>query len=109
MIHQDLQQRGTNLMVKVLQNRIEFFNAGASLVVIERIVDSVPVSSNKNIAEFMYKCSICEEQGNGYGKIIEVTRKNELLVPKIESRNNHFTKVVIFAKIPFNMTTKEKL
>ena len=51
MIHQDLQQRGTNLMVKVLQNRIEFFNAGASLVVIERIVDSVPVSSNKNIAE----------------------------------------------------------
>ena len=109
MIHQDLQQRGTNLMVKVLQNRIEFFNAGASLVVIERIVDSVPVSSNKNIAEFMYKCSICEERGNGYGKIIEVTRKNELLVPKIESRNNHFTKVVIFAKIPFNMTTKEKL
>ena len=104
MIHQDLQQRGTNLMVKVLQNRIEFFNAGASLVVIERIVDSVPVSSNKNIAEFMYKCSICEERGNGHGKIIEVTRKNELLVP-----NNHFTKVVIFAKIPFNMTTKEKL
>ena len=29
MIHQDLQQRGTNLMVDVFKNRIEFSNAGA--------------------------------------------------------------------------------
>lgn len=43
-IHQDLQQRGTNPMVEVFKNRIEFSNAGAPLVAIERIVDSVPVS-----------------------------------------------------------------
>lgn len=47
MIHQDLQQRGTNPMVEVFQNRIEFSNAGAPLVAIERIVDSVPVSEMK--------------------------------------------------------------
>ena len=55
MIHQDLQQRGTNPMVEVFQNRIEFSNAGEPLVAIERIVDSVPVSRNENIAGFMHK------------------------------------------------------
>ncbi len=54
MIHQDLQQRGTNPMVEVFKNRIEFSNAGAPLVAIERIVDSVPVSRNENIAGFMH-------------------------------------------------------
>lgn len=107
MIHQDLQQRGTNPMVEVFQNRIEFSNAGAPLVAIERIVDSVPVSRNENIAGFMHKCGICEERGSGYDKIIEATGKNELLAPRIENQNNQFTKAVLFAKIPFDMTTKE--
>ena len=107
MIHQDLQQRGTNPMVEVFQNRIEFSNAGAPLVAIERIVDSVPISRNENIAGFMHKCGICEERGSGYDKIIEATGKNELLAPRIENQNNQFTKAILFAKVPFELTTKE--
>ncbi len=107
MIHQDLQQRGTNPMVEVFKNRIEFSNAGAPLVAIERIVDSVPISRNENIAGFMHKCGICEERGSGYDKIIEATGKNELLAPRIENQNNQFTKAVLFAKIPFELTKKE--
>ncbi len=76
MIHQNL-QRGTNPMVEVFKNRIEFSNAGAPLVAIEKIVDSVPVSRNENIADFMHKCGICEERGSGYDKIVEATGKNE--------------------------------
>lgn len=85
MIHQDLQQRGTNPMVEVFKNRIEFSNAGAPLVAIDCIVDTVPVSRNENIAGFMHKCGICEERGSGYDKIIEATAKNELLAPRIEN------------------------
>ena len=94
-------------MVEVFKNRIEFSNAGAPLVAIERIVDSVPVSRNENIAGFMHKCGICEERGSGYDKIIEATGKNELLAPRIENQNNQFTKAVLFAKVPFELTTKE--
>lgn len=104
---QDLQQRGTNPMVEVFKNRIEFSNAGAPLVAIERIVDSVPVSRNENIAGFMHKCGICEERGSGYDKIVEATGKNELLAPRIENQNNQFTKAILFAKVPFELTTKE--
>ena len=80
---------------KVLE---DFSNAGAPLVAIERIVDSVPVSRNENIAEFMHKCGICEERGSGYDKIVEVTGKNELLAPRIENQNNQFTKAVYLQK-----------
>jgi predicted HTH transcriptional regulator len=45
--------------------------------------------------------------GSGYDKIIEATSKNELLAPRIENQNNQFTKVVLFEKVPFELTTKE--
>lgn len=50
---------------------------------------------------------LSEERGSGYDKIIEATGKNELLAPRIENQNNQFTKAVLFAKVPFEMTTKE--
>lgn len=107
LIHQDLEQHGTNPMVEVFANRIEFSNAGAPLVAIERIVDTVPLSRNENLAGFMHKIGICEERGSGYDKIVTATSSNEMLAPRIENQNNQFTKAVLFAKIPFEMTTKE--
>ena len=88
MIHQDLQQRGTNPMVEVFKNRIEFSNAGAPLVAIERIVDSVPVSRNENIAGFMHKCGICEERGSGYDKIVEAISVDIILENLERMRQN---------------------
>jgi len=107
MIHQALEQRGTNPMVEVFVDRVEFSNAGAPLVAIERIVDTVPISRNENIAGFMHKCGICEERGSGYDKIVAATSQNGMLAPRIENQSNQFTKVVLFAKVPFDVTTKE--
>ena len=107
MIHQSLEQKGTNPMVEIFADRIEFSNAGALLVAVERIVDTVPVSRNENMAGFMHKCGICEERGSGYDKIVDATGRNEMLAPRIENQNNQFTKVVLFAKVPFEITSKE--
>ncbi len=106
MIHQALDQRGTNPMVEIFSDRMEFSNAGAPLVAIDRMVDTVPVSRNENIAGFMHKCGICEERGSGYDKIIEATSKNTMLAPRIENQNNQFTRTVLFAKMPFDIITK---
>ena len=56
----------------------------------------------------MHKCGICEERGSGYDKIVEATGKNELLAPRIENQNNQFTKAILFAKVPFELTTKRR-
>jgi predicted HTH transcriptional regulator len=107
MIHQALEQKGTSIMVEVFSDRIEFSNAGAPLIAIERIVDTVPVSRNENIAGFMRKCGICEERGSGYDKIIAATSDNKMPAPKVENQNNQFTKAVLLAGMPFDMMAKE--
>jgi predicted HTH transcriptional regulator len=106
MIHQALEQRGTSIMVELFTDRLEFSNVGAPLVEIKRIIDTTPVTRNENIAGFMHKCGICEERGSGYDKIIAATSENELLAPRVENISNQFTKVILFSKIPFNLTTK---
>lgn len=107
MVHQSLEQRGTSPMVEIFSDRIEFSNAGAPLVAIERIVDTVPISRNENMAGFMHRCGICEERGSGFDKVIAATRADALIAPKIENQGNQFTKVTLYSKIDFNMTTKE--
>ena len=94
-------------MVEIFDNRIEFSNAGAPLISIEHIVDTVPVSRNENMAGFMHRCGICEERGSGYDKIIRATSSNELIAPKVINQDGQFTKAVLFAKIPFELTSKE--
>ena len=107
MIHQALDQRGTSPMVEIFSDRIEFSNPGSPLVAIERIIDTVPLSRNENMAGFMHRCGICEERGSGYDKIVASTSVLSLLAPKVENQYNQFTKVTLYAKIPFEMTTKE--
>jgi hypothetical protein len=107
MIHQAIEQRGTNPMIELFKDRIEFSNAGSPLVSIERIVDTVPISRNENIAGFMHKCGICEERGSGYDKVIDATSKNSMLAPKIENQSDKFTKVTLYLKVPFDLIKKE--
>lgn len=107
MIHQALDQRGTSPMVEIFSDRIEFSNAGAPLVAIDRIVDTVPLSRNESMAGFMHRCGICEERGSGYDKILAATKADALLAPKVENQNNQFTRVTLYSKVPFDMTAKE--
>ena len=107
MVHQALDQRGTSPMIEIFSDRIEFSNAGAPLVAIERIVDTVPLSRNESMAGFMHRCGICEERGSGYDKIIAATSANALLAPKVENQSNQFTKVTLYSRIPFELTAKE--
>ena len=107
MIHQDFQQRGTNPMVEVFSTRIEFTNAEAPLVPIDRVVDAVPVSRNENTVAFMQRCSINEERGSGYDRILDSTGESGLLSPRIVNQSNQFTKVILFSKIPFESVMME--
>ena len=107
LVHQALDQYGTNPMIEIFSDRIEFSNAGAPLVAIERIIDTVPLSRNESMAGFMHRCGICEERGSGYDKIIAATSAEALPAPKVENQNNQFTKVTLFSKIPFELTAKE--
>ena len=107
LIHQDLSQKGTNPMVEIYSDRIEFSNAGAPLVAIERIVDTVPRSRNEKIARFMHRCGICDERGSGYDKVIMATNHDGLIAPKVINQDDQFTKAILYSKVPFDLITKD--
>lgn len=107
LVHQAIEQTGTSPMIEVFKNRIEFSNAGAPLVAIERIIDTVPLSRNENLAGFMHKCGICEERGSGYDKVLFATSNNRMIAPKIENQSNQFTKVTLYSVVPFEVISKE--
>ncbi len=107
MVHQALDQHGTSPMVEVFDGRMEFSNAGAPLVEVDRIIDTVPQSRNEAMAGFMHKCGICEERGSGYDKIVTATSVQTLLAPRVENQQGRFTKATIFSKVPFDLTSKE--
>lgn len=107
MVHQSIEQKGTSPMVELYKDRIEFSNAGSPLIPIDRIVDTVPISRNENLAGFMHRCGICEERGSGFDKIVNETSKNTMLAPKIENQSDKFTKITMYLKAPFELISKE--
>ncbi len=55
----------------------------------------------------MRKYGTCEERGRGYDKVITATCENELVAPIVQNQMDLFTKAVLFAKMPFELTSKE--
>ncbi len=107
MVHQELDQRGMSPMVEVFDGRIEFSNAGAPLVEVARIIDTVPQPRNEAMAGFMHKCGICEERGSGYDKIVTATSSSGLPASRVGQQQGRFTRATIFSKVPFDLTSKE--
>lgn len=107
-VHQDINHHGTYPTVEVFSDRIEFYNAGAPLVSVERIIDFVPKARNENMTSFMRRCNICDERGSGYDKIVRATSSNAMLAPSVENQENQFTKVTLFSKIPFSIISKKE-
>ena len=105
-IHQDIDSFGTNLMIEIFKNRIEFTNASSLLVDKDRIVHAAPKRRNENLARLMHKSQICEERGSGYDKIISSTSYEHFIAPKIVS-DYEYTKVILYSKVPFNLISKE--
>ena len=106
LVHQDLAQRGTSPMVEVFDDRVEFTNPGAPLIPLDRFVDLAPASRNEKVASFMRKCGICEQRGSGYDKVIASTSEAALLAPKVENQAGMFTKATLYARLPFERTSK---
>ena len=108
-IHQDMTMKGSSLLIEVFDNRIEFTNPGSLLVDVMRIVDNPPRSRNEKLAALMRRFNICEEAGTGWDKMVKECELMNVPSPKV-IRYEENTRVVVYAKRPFNaMTMEEKV
>ena len=76
--HQDFSVNTLQPMVEIYDNRIEFTNAGAPLVEIDRIIDAPPMTRNVSITNELFNVGICERRGSGWDKIA------------LDAKNYHF-------------------
>ncbi len=105
-IHQDFSEKGTNPMVEIYSNRIEFINAGKPLINPSRFIDYPPKSRNEKLADFMRRINICERRGSGIDKVINLVEVFQLPAPEFIAEED-YVKVILYSHRQFKEMTKE--
>ena len=84
LIHQELREEGTSVMVEIYARRVEISNPGEPIVPVERFIDGYQ-SRNERLADFMRRFGICEEKSSGIDKVIQAAEVYQLPAPDFRS------------------------
>lgn len=95
LIHQDLEQTGSSVIIEIYPDRIEISNPGQPLIDTERFIDEYR-SRNEKLADVMRRIRICEEKGSGIDKVVFITEIYQLPAPDVRVSSTHTT-VILFA------------
>jgi predicted HTH transcriptional regulator len=107
-VHQDLNETGTNPMVEIFEDRIEISNPGLPLISSDRFIDEYQ-SRNEEMASLMRRMGICEEKGSGIDKVIFNIELFQLPPLDVQLQEKH-TKVVLYSALMFgNMDKKDRI
>jgi len=107
-IHQDLTETGTGVLVEIFQDRIEITNPGKPLITTLRFIDEYK-SRNEKLADCMRRLGICEELGSGIDKVIIETETFQLPAPEFLEMEKH-TRATLFSYIDFkDMSKNDKI
>ncbi len=95
LIHQDLVQSGSSVMIEIYSDRIEISNPGQPLIETDRFIDEYH-SRNEKLADMMRRIGICEEKGSGIDKVVSTTEIYQLPAHDVRVSSVHTT-VILFA------------
>lgn len=108
LIHQDVEDTGSFVMIEIYADRIEISNPGKPLIPADRFIDEYK-SRNEKIADLMRRFGICEEKSSGIDKVVELVEAWQLPPPDFRVGEGN-TKIVMFAHKAFDsMDRKERV
>ena len=108
LVHQDLEDFGSFVMIEIYCDRIEVTNPGKPLIHPDRFIDEYK-SRNEHLTDLMRRFSICEEKSSGIDKVVGLAETWQLPAPDFR-KSEHHTSVVLFAHKPFEkMDSKERV
>ena len=108
LVHQELENFGSFVMIEIYCDRIEISNPGTPLIPVDRFIDEYK-SRNERLTDIMRRFRICEEKSSGIDKVIFLAEAWQLPAPDFRTGEQH-TSVVIFAHKNFdNMDRKERV
>jgi predicted HTH transcriptional regulator len=105
LVHQDLEEAGTSVMVEIYDDRVEISNPGEPMVPPERFIDGYQ-SRNERLAGLMRRFGICEEKSSGIDKVIQIAEIFQLQAPLFE-KMYHRTNVVIAGTKEFSLLDRD--
>ncbi|MCB9367135.1 MAG: putative DNA binding domain-containing protein [Calditrichaeota bacterium] len=94
LIHQDFTLTGTAPIVDIYLDRIEFTNLGKPLIATDRFVGAIPRTRNEQLAAFMRRAGICEQEGSGCVKVVDSVERNLMPAPDFLIVGDHTVAVL---------------
>lgn len=109
LIHQDMTISGAGPQIELFEDRLEISNPGKPLMQPERMIDLPPRSRNESLASLMRRMRMCEEQGSGLDKVVEVCEVYQLPAPLFRA-DTEATQAVLYGPRTFaEMTPEERV
>ena len=108
-VHQDFSISGTNPMIEIYDNRIEFTNPGIPINEPDRLLDLPPISRNEDLANLFRKMHLVESRGSGIDKIIITLENENLPAPEISAKGDNTSVIIFKRKHISEMTDKERI
>ncbi len=108
LVHQDLEDFGSFVMIEIYCDRIEITNPGTPLIPTDRFIDEYK-SRNERLTDLMRRFRICEEKSSGIDKVVATAEFFQLPAPDFRTGEQH-TSVIIFSHKNFDdMDCRERV
>ena len=93
LVHQDLTERGTGVVVEVYDDRLEIVNPGRPLLDVDRFIDENQ-SRNERLADSLRQLGICDERGHGMDAVVSHIEAHQLPPYQCRLGSRHTTVVL---------------
>lgn len=93
LVHQDLTERGTGVVVEIYDDRIEIVNPGLPLLPVDRFIDENQ-SRNERLADALRQLGVCDERGHGMDAVVAHIEAHQLPPYQCRLGSRHTTVVL---------------
>lgn len=93
LVHQDLSERGTGVVVEVYDDRVEIVNPGLPLLPVDRFIDENQ-SRNERLADALRQLGVCDERGHGMDAVVTHIEAHQLPPYQCRLGSRHTTVVL---------------
>lgn len=107
-IHQDLTERGTGVVVEIYDDRVEVTNPGLPILPVDRFIDENH-SRNERFADALRQLGICEERGHGMDAVVDNIEVYQLPPYQCRLGERHTTLILSRYKLLRDLTPDERI
>ena len=93
LVHQDLAERGTGVVVEIYDDRVEVVNPGRPLLEVDRFIDENQ-SRNERLADALRLLGVCDERGHGMDAVVTHIEAHQLPPYQCRLGSRHTTMVL---------------